>query len=86
MKKRLRLAALSLALLAGCSMPLGCINITNTVTVSSPSDPANPAVAEMERAAPTNALASRANGTVALSCAIYSHKTITPDTTATLTK
>ncbi len=28
MKKRLRLAALSLALLAGCSMPLGCAYVS----------------------------------------------------------
>lgn len=64
----------------------GCISITNHVTVSAPADPANPAIAEMERAAPTNALASRANGTVGIACAIYSHKTISPDTTATLAK
>lgn len=63
----------------------GCISITVTTTVGNvETDPENPAISEMQAAGVTNSVGARSNGTVATTCAIYSHKTISPATTASV--
>lgn len=63
----------------------GCISITNHVHLG-PASEAGDAEATMGYTAPTNDVSATVRGSVAINSAIYSHKVISPDTTATLAK
>lgn len=78
------LAALAIAL-PGCMLPLGCISIKNHVHLG-PASEGGDAEATMGYTAPTNDVSATVRGSVAINSAIYSHKVISPDTTATLAK
>jgi len=84
MKKSVAVVALALAI-PGCAVILGCISIENHVHLA-PGTDGGDAEALMSRAAPTNEVSAAVRGSVAINSAIYSHKTISPDTTATLAK
>lgn len=66
----------------------GCISITNNIALGkdASADPEQPAIAAMQKLGTTNDVSAQCTGTVAVNCAIYSHKVVSPDTTATLAK
>ena len=84
MKHPFAVAALALAV-PGCAVILGCISITNHVHLG-PAVESGDAEATMSRTVGTNDVSGTVRGGVAINSAIYSHKIISPDTTATLAK
>lgn len=85
MKVKAKIAAALLLAVPGCMMPLGCISITNHVHMGEGVE-ASESEATMGYASATNDVSATVRGGVAINSAIYSHKVISPDTTATLAK